>query len=111
MPGRMRRKEKLSSVLPRELLDGMIQVEGETRNVKRIGWAVDGMIQVDGKKGNSGAAGSDGGQSKFDDITSDGGTGGARYQRAAPTNSGNGSGGGGGGYTGTNTAGGAGGDQ
>ena len=60
-----------------------------------------------GGGGNSGTSGSAGGQSKFDDITSDGGTGGARYTSAAPTNSGNGSGGGGGGHTGTTQPGGA----
>ena len=60
-----------------------------------------------GGGGNSGASGSAGGQSKFDNITSDGGTGGARYTSAAPTNSGNGSGGGGGGHTGTTQPGGA----
>jgi len=60
-----------------------------------------------GGGGNSGAAGSAGGQSKFDNIISDGGTGGARYTSAAPTNSGNGSGGGGGGHTGNTQAGGA----
>mgnify|MGYP001369661405 CR=1 FL=1 len=60
-----------------------------------------------GGGGNSGASGSAGGQSKFDNITADGGTGGARYTSAAPTNSGNGSGGGGGGHTGTTQPGGA----
>ena len=60
-----------------------------------------------GGGGNSGAAGSAGGQSKFDNIISDGGTGGARYTSAAPTNSGNGSGGGGGGHTGVTQSGGA----
>ena len=47
------------------------------------------------------SAGNTGGTSTFDDIVSNGGTGGARYERNAPTNSGNGSGGGGGGWTGT----------
>jgi len=56
--------------------------------------------------GNSGGAG---GGSTFATITANGGTGGARYEQAAPTNSGNGSGGGGGGQTGTLRAGASGG--
>ena len=57
--------------------------------------------------GNYNANGSDGGTSTFDDIVSNGGAGGARYERNANTNTGNGSGGGGGGHTGTLRAGGA----
>ena len=62
-----------------------------------------------GGGGNSGSAGSSGSQSKFDNITADGGTGGGRYEQAAPSNSGNGSGGGGGGANSGATSGGAGG--
>ena len=50
-----------------------------------------GGAGVNGQNGNNGA------QSKFDDITADGGGGGGKYITAANTNSGNGSGGGGGG--------------
>tara|TARA_Y100000591_G_scaffold303921_1_gene300163 strand:- start:65 stop:2644 length:2580 start_codon:yes stop_codon:yes gene_type:complete len=60
-----------------------------------------------GGQGNYNANGSDGGTSTFDDIVSNGGAGGARYERNANTNTGNGSGGGGGGHTGTTRAGGA----
>ena len=60
-----------------------------------------------GGQGNYNANGSDGGTSTFDDIVSNGGTGGARYERDANTNTGNGCGGGGGGHTGTLRAGGA----
>ena len=62
-----------------------------------------GGAGVNGQNGNNGA------QSKFDDITADGGGGGGKYITAANTNSGNGSGGGGGGQTGVTRAGGAGG--
>ena len=71
-----------------------------------IGFAYSIVVGAGGA-GNAGNNGSAGGQSKFDDITADGGTGGARYTTAAPTNSGNGSGGGGGGHTGTTQPGGA----
>ena len=60
-----------------------------------------------GGQGNYNANGSNGGTSTFDDIVSNGGTGGARYERDANTNTGNGCGGGGGGHTGTLRAGGA----
>ena len=62
-----------------------------------------------GGAGAYNSAGNAGGTTTFDDIVSNGGTGGGRYERDAPTNSGNGSGGGGGGHTGTTRSGGAGG--
>ena len=62
-----------------------------------------------GGAGVSGQNGNNADQSKFDDITADGGSGGGKYVTAANTNTGNGSGGGGGGYSNVGTSGAAGG--
>ena len=62
-----------------------------------------------GGAGSNGQNGNNADQSKFDDITADGGSGGGKYVTAANTNTGNGSGGGGGGYSNVGTSGAAGG--
>ena len=91
-----------------------IYVEDQWKNIKLQAAALTLSYLVIGGGGAGGggvddAVGNAGSQSKFDNITADGGTGGGGYEGNAPSNSGNGSGGGGAGANSGATSGGAGG--